>query len=197
MKVAIYTRISTSDSRQESANQTIALKAHCEKVGWTIVRHFSDTMSGTKANRPGFIEMMEAAKNPIRDFDCIAFWSLDRLSRQGALPVLMILNQLSEHGVKFFSLQEVWLNSLGEFSDAIVGLLATIGSFEARRISQRVKAGLDRVRSQGKHLGRPKAIVDRDRLVEMRQRGMSIREIAKAVEKSPMTVQRLLRTLAA
>jgi IS30 family transposase len=33
--------------------------------------------------------------------------------------------------------------------------------------------------------------------MEMRRNGMSIRDIAEAVEKSPMTIQRLLKSLAA
>jgi IS30 family transposase len=45
-------------------------------------------------------------------------------------------------------------------------------------------------------LGHPKAIVDRDKLVEMRWNGMAIRQIPDAVDKSPMTVQRPLKTRA-
>jgi DNA invertase Pin-like site-specific DNA recombinase len=82
---------------------------------------------------------------------------------------------------------------MGIFSEAVIGFLATIGRFEAERISCRVRAGLDRARSEGKCLGRPMAIVDRDRLVEMRQSGLPIRDIAVKVGRSPMTVQRLLK----
>jgi hypothetical protein len=60
-----------------------------------------------------------------------------------------------------------------------------------------VKAGLVRAVKDGTRLGRPKAILDRDKLMEMRRNGMSIRDIAEAVEKSPMTIQRLLKSLAA
>jgi IS30 family transposase len=43
-------------------------------------------------------------------------------------------------------------------------------------------------------LGRPKAIVDRGKLVAMRKKGMSLREIATTTGKSAMTIQRLLKT---
>jgi len=121
------------------------------------------------------------------------FWSLDRLSREGVLKTLLILNQLSTHGVKYRSLQEQWIDSLGAFSDAIIGILATVAKFEADRISARVRTGLARAKAQGKVLGRPKAIVDRARLAKMRAEGMSLREIAEKTGKSAMTIQRLLK----
>jgi DNA invertase Pin-like site-specific DNA recombinase len=95
--------------------------------------------------------------------------------------------------VKYRSLQEQWIDSLGAFSDAIVGILATVAKFEADRISNRVRSGLARARAEGKVLGRPRAVLDRNKLAAMRKKGMSLREIATATGKSAMTVQRLLK----
>jgi putative DNA-invertase from lambdoid prophage Rac len=105
------------------------------------------------------------------------------------------LNQLSGYGVKYRSLQEQWIDSLGAFSDAIVGILATVAEFEADRMSSRVRSGLARAKAQGKTLGRPRAIVDRGKLTKMRKQGMSLREIGAATGKSAMTVQRALKAL--
>ena len=41
-------------------------------------------------------------------------------------------------------------------------------------------------------LGRPRAILDRDKLAAMRKKGMSLREIATATGRSAMTIQRIL-----
>ncbi len=128
-----------------------------------------------------------------RKFDVLLFWSLDRLSREGVLKTLLILNQLSGYGVKYRSLQEQWIDSLGAFSDAIVGILATVAKFEADRMSSRVRSGLARAKAEGKVLGRPRVIVDRGKLAAMRKKGMSLREIASATGKSAMTIQRLLK----
>ena len=95
--------------------------------------------------------------------------------------------------MKYRSLQEQWIDSLGEFSNAIIGILATIAKFEANRMSSRVRSGLARARAEGKVLGRPRAIVDRSKLAATRQRGMSLREIATATGKSAMRIQRLLK----
>ena len=96
--------------------------------------------------------------------------------------------------MKYRSLQEHWIDSLGAFSDAIVGILATVAKFEADRMSSRVRSGLARAKAQGKMFGRPRAIIDKGTLERMRAEGLSLREIAAATGKSAMTVQRLLRS---
>lgn len=118
--------------------------------------------------------------------------SLDRLSREGVLKTLVILNKLSGYGVQYRSLQEKWLDSMGDFKDAIVGIIATIAKFESDRMSSRVRSGLARARAEGKVLGRPKAVLDRSKLEKMRAEGMSLREIGAATGRSAMTIQRIL-----
>jgi DNA invertase Pin-like site-specific DNA recombinase len=191
MRVAIYARTSTDDGRQELSNQTRELHEYANRMGWKVVGEYLDQVSGRKAERPKFQAAMKDARK--RKFDVLLFWSLDRLSREGVLKTLLILNQLTGYGVKYRSLQEQWIDSLGAFSDAIVGILATVAKFEADRMSSRVRSGLARAKAQGKTLGRPRAIVDRGKLAKMRAEGMSLREIAEATGRSAMTVQRLLK----
>lgn len=190
MKVAIYARTSTDDGRQELSNQTRELHAYAERMGWKVVGEYLDQVSGRKADRPQFQAAMKDARK--RKFDVLLFWSLDRLSREGVLKTLLILNQLTGYGVKYRSLQEQWIDSLGAFSDAIIGILATVAKFEADRMSSRVRSGLARAKAEGKVLGRPKAILDRSKLEKMRAEGMSLREIGAATGRSAMTIQRIL-----
>jgi DNA invertase Pin-like site-specific DNA recombinase len=60
-----------------------------------------------------------------------------------------------------------------------------------------VRAGLKRAKAQGKTLGRPRAAVRTERVIGLRDKGMSIRQIADATGVSAMTVQRLVKTHAA
>jgi DNA invertase Pin-like site-specific DNA recombinase len=191
MRVAIYARTSTDDGRQELTNQTGELHQYAKRMGWTVVAEYLDQVSGWKADRPQLKKALADGRK--RKFDVLLFWSLDRLSREGVLKTLLILNQLTGYGVKYRSLQEQWIDSLGAFSDAIIGILATVAKFEADRMSARVRTGLARAKSQGKLLGRPKAIVDKTKLATMRADGMSLREIAQKTGKSAMTVQRILK----
>ena len=162
-------------------------------MGWKVVAEFHDQVSGRKAERPQLQNALEAGRK--RQYDVLLFWSLDRLSRQGVLPTLLLLNQLSQYGVKYRSLQEQWIDSLGAFSDAIIGILATVAKFEAERISSRVRSGLERARSQGKILGRPRVVLDRRRMAKLREQGHSLRDIAAQTGCSTMSVQRALKAL--
>jgi DNA invertase Pin-like site-specific DNA recombinase len=191
VRVAIYARTSTDDGRQEMTNQTRELHEYAKRMDWTVVAEFHDQVSGRKADRPELKKALDAGRR--RKYDVLLFWSLDRLSRQGVLPTLLLLNQLTQYGVKYVSLQEQWINSLGAFSEAIIGVISAVAKFEADRMSSRVRTGLERAKAQGKTLGRPRAILNRDKLVSMRKKGMSLREIAEATGKSAMTIQRLLK----
>lgn len=191
LKVAIYARTSTDDGRQELTNQTRELHAYAERMGWTVVAEYLDQISGRKSDRPQLKQALVDGRK--RKYDVFLFWSLDRISREGVFKTLQLLNQLSDYGVKFRSHQEQWIDSLGPFRDAVIGILATVAQFEADRMSSRVRSGLARARAEGKVLGRPKAVLDRDRLAKMRKQGMSLREIGAVTGTSAMTVQRILK----
>jgi DNA invertase Pin-like site-specific DNA recombinase len=191
VKVAIYARTSTDDGRQELTNQTRELHAYAERMGWKVVGEYLDQISGRKSDRPQLKQALVDGRK--RKYDVFLFWSLDRISREGVFKTLQLLNQLSDYGVKFRSHQEQWIDSLGPFRDAVIGILATVAQFEADRMSSRVRSGLARAKAQGKTLGRPKAVLDRSKLAKMRAEGMSLREIADVTGRSAMTVQRILK----
>jgi DNA invertase Pin-like site-specific DNA recombinase len=126
----------------------------------------------------------------------VLFWSLDRFSREGVLETLQHLQKLTSHGVEWFSYREEYLRSIGIFRDAVLSILACIAKQERIRLSERVVAGMNRAKAQGKSLGRPKAVVRAKRVLELQERGMSLRQIAAETGVSAMTVQRILKNAA-
>jgi DNA invertase Pin-like site-specific DNA recombinase len=94
-----------------------------------------------------------------REFDVLVFWSLDRLTREGALATLRYLETLTSYGVGYRSFTETYLDSIEPFRDAIVAILGCIARQERQRISERVLAGLARAKREGRIGGRPKVIV--------------------------------------
>lgn len=175
-RVAIYVRVSTGD--QESGNQLIELREYCKRQHWQIVEEYIDEISGSSDHRPAFNNMKLAAHQS--HFDIILFWALDRFSREGVIQTLNHLQYLQSCGVDFVSYREPYLNSLGIFRDAIIGLLAALAKQEVVRRSERTKAGLARVKAQGKILGRPKIpplVIDEIHL--LRKQGYSMPKIAK------------------
>lgn len=188
--VAIYARVSTRD-RQETENQLRELRMYCRTQDWRIAGEYVDRESGGKADRPQFRQLFDDAHR--RKFDMVLFWALDRFSREGVLRTLTYLNDLESCGVEFKSYTERYLDSSGLFKEAILAILATLAKQERIRLSERVKAGLDRARSEGRRLGRPR--LPEATIAEIRQlhrEGISKREIARRVRYSDGSGRRRL-----
>lgn len=191
MKVAIYARVSTKDKSQEVDNQLVELRRFAGTQGWEIEAEYVDQETGRHAERKWFKWMFEdAAKHR---FDVVLFWSLDRLTREGALETLQHLNTLSSYGVGFRSFTESYLDSCGMFKDAVIAILGTIAKQESHRLSERVKAGLKRRKAQGLPIGRQKVILDCEWLLKLKCAGYSIRQIAEMVGAKKSTVERRLK----
>lgn len=192
IRAAIYARVSTTDGRQDTENQLGALRRFAETQGWVVVEEYVDHESGGRADRSAFRRLFADASQ--RPFDVVLFWALDRFTREGALETLQHLNQLNNYGVGFRSYSEPYLDSCGIFKDAVIAILGTIAKQERLRISERVRAGLNRVKVQGtrsgRPVGRPKAVFRRDEISELRDQGKSWRQIAREWQVGVTTVRR-------
>lgn len=190
--VALYLRVSSNDGRQDVNNQRRALRRFAKQQGWRIFCEYTDDVSAKNGDRPGFRHMWEDAAH--HRFDVLLFWSLDRLTREGVLPTLQYLRRLEDNGVRFKSYTEQYVDSLGVFGPAIIGILAAVAQQERIRISERTKAGLARVRAQGVRLGRPAKAFDIRRARDLRAQGLSLRTVAQRLHVSPALVLHRLRS---
>jgi len=86
MRVAIYSRVSTKDKRQEISNQVNRLRDSRLREGFAIVQGYADHDSGSKADRGEFQKMLRDAA--AKKFDLVLFWALDRFTREGTLATL-------------------------------------------------------------------------------------------------------------
>lgn len=191
MRTAIYGRVSTKDGRQEVENQLAQLREFAAAQHWEICQEYVDHESGSIHDRQQFKRLFDDASR--HKFDTVLFWSLDRLTREGTFETLQHLNRLSACGVGYRSYTEQYLDSTGIWKDAIIGILSTIAKQERIRISERTKAGLATARKNGKHLGRPKTIVNLSEVSALRASGLGWKRIAR---KLGMGVGTLLRAAA-
>ena len=191
-RVALYARVSTKDGRQDTENQLIALREYCAKQSWAVAGEYVDHETGGTSKRPHFQQMFADAR--ARKFDLVLFWSLDRLSREGVSATLNHLERLTAAGVNWRSFTEEYLDSTGLFRDAVIAILAVIAKQERVRRSERAVAAIAKLRRQGKteHLGRPRKILDRDKVRRLHAQGTPLRSIAAEVGVSAMTVQRIV-----
>jgi DNA invertase Pin-like site-specific DNA recombinase len=187
MKIAVYERCSTD--KQDTENQGLQLRDFATKQAWSVVHEYIDYESGSKSDREQFQRMLADASR--RKFDLVLFWSLDRLSREGALKTLQYLNQLEGYGVGFRSFTEQYLDSTGLFRDAVISILATIAKQERIRRAERTRAGLARVKASGRVLGRPRLKIQPADISRLKAQGLSLRAIGRQLGISDGSVRRL------
>ena len=189
MKCVIYSRVSTD--KQEADNQISQLQEYAKRQNWDIVEVITDICSGAKAaaERSGLNKVFKMAHQ--KKFDVVLFWSLDRFSREGSRKTLEYLTRLDDYKVKWHSFTEEYISSLGIFADAIISIMAALAKQERIRISERTKAGLERVRKSGKTLGRPQT-ADIVKVKQLREQGLSMSAIAAACNISKTRVHQIL-----
>src|ERR1019366_8593497 len=196
MRIALYARVSTTDTGQDTENQLLQLRQFAKQQGWTIYREYTDHKTGRTSDRAEFQEMFQDAYQ--KKFQLILFWALDRFSREGATDTLQHLRKLSNYGVQWKSFTEQYIDSAGMFGEVIISLLAVLAKQESVRRSERASAAYAKLKSQGRtdHLGRKRLILDRDKLRAMAAGGMSTRNIAAKLKVSHTSIHRILQTKA-
>src|SRR5712671_6172455 len=185
MRAAIYARVSTVD--QEPENQLQELRRYVEARGWTAVEYVDRGVSGAKDRRPALDQMLSDAKR--RKFDVVVCWRLDRLGRN-LKHLITLLEELQALGVAFVSLAE-GIDATTPAGKLQMHILGAIAEFERERIRERVLAGLQRARTQGRRLGRPEVVIPMERLA--RVAGLPVAVAAERLGVSRSTVKRWRR----
>ena len=190
--VAIYARVSTK--KQDEMNQLLELRKFIDtQDGWRLETEYIDKVSGSGKKRPQFERMMMDASQ--KKFDLLAFWRLDRLSREGIVRTISYLEALKGWGVGWRSYTQPFLDTGNEMVTGIVlSVLAAVAKQERITISERTKAGLQRARKAGKVLGRRRVVVDVGKARKMQSEGLGLRPVAKALRVSVNSLRAALAT---
>ena len=186
-RAVLYTRVSTVD--QNLQTQLLDLEQLAAQRGYEIVRTYEDRISGAKSRRPGLEELMRDARR--RRFDIVLVWASDRIARS-VRHFLEVLDEMNRLGIEFVSFREQ-IDTGGPLGRAIVVIIGAIAELERSLIVERVRSGMRRARLEGRHIGRNPLVLDNLAIQQDRQRGQSIRQIAKGHRVSTATVQRVLR----
>lgn len=158
MKVVAYVRVSTDS--QSLNNQIEQIQAYCKSQSFELGEIYRDTASGGSGTRNDFVRMLNDADQ--RKFDLLIVWSLDRMSREGISNCFAYFERLKKNGVAVKSLRDHWLDTRDEGAGQLMlAIFSWMAKAERQRIAERVKAGLDRAKREGKVLGRPKGSKDK------------------------------------
>lgn len=188
-RVGLYTRVSTA--RQDTTNQKMALIETADQAGWEIVHIFEDKgVSGAKGKdqRPAFNALLDAAMK--REIDIIACWSIDRLGRS-LQDLVNFLNDIQAAGVDLFILKQA-LDTTTPSGRMLFSMVGVFSEFERSIIRQRVRAGLDKAKANGKTLGRPQIEPEKEQAIkDCLGAGTGILKTAKTVGVGTSVVQRI------
>ncbi len=170
--------------------QMSAMRDYARKRGWTVAVEVKDVGSGATA-RALREKLIETARR--REIDSVLVWRLDRWGRS-LVDLVSTLQELTALDVGFVSLSEA-LDLTTPSGRALAGMLAVFAEFERDILRDRVKAGIDQARKDGKPHGRPKTAGKLvPQMKQLRKDGISKRAIAKQLGVSRTSVIRLLRS---
>jgi DNA invertase Pin-like site-specific DNA recombinase len=185
-RVGLYARVSTSNG-QDPEVQLLELRQFCQRRGFEIFEEFVDKgISGSRERRPSLDRLMIACRK--RLLDAVVVYRYDRFARS----LRQLVNALEEFnllGIDFMSLHEAIDTSTAN-GRLIFGIFGSIAEFERELIGDRVRSGLAAAKAKGRRIGRPRVVVDVQKIVGLRREGDSWAEITRKTGISKGTAQR-------
>ena len=156
MKAVIYARVSTNG--QDYQRQLAELRAYANRMGYEVVREFSEKISGAKKveERAALTDLLEYVGT--HNVGKVLIYECSRLSRR-AVDFLSVIDQLTEHGVSVY-IHQNGLDTLqpdgkpNPIAQLVLGILAQFNSMERGLIRSRMESGYNHYRANGGQVGR-------------------------------------------
>ena len=156
-RTALYARVSTSDRDQDPETQLVALRDFVASRGWETYREYVDRAPANDlGHRKEWRRLLDDAAR--RRFRTVLVFKLDRAFRS-VKHMYDTLEVWELVGVEFKSVREQFDTGTA-VGRLLLTMLGALAEFELELIRERVKAGMDRARRQGKRIGRPR-VMDR------------------------------------
>ena len=192
-RVALYARVSTKNNGQHPETQLIALREYAQHRGFHVAGEYVDIgISGAKDRRPELDRLMTDARR--RRFDVVLVARFDRFARS-TKHLVLALEEFSALGIDFVSLNES-IDTSTAMGRMVFTVIAAVAELERAIIHERIQAGVERARRQGKRFGRPGVVVDREKVARLKADGRSIKSIAKECGIARSTVRGILARVA-
>lgn len=204
-KVVILARVSTD--KQEYERQLVELRDYCGKMGWGVVREFSNKVSGAVSieDREEIMSLVEYVRaNEVKRVVCLEISRLGRNTLE-ALKVIKILNdnKVSLY-VKNYNLETLTADGkVNPVTSLICTILLEVASMERLTIKERMASGRDqyiaKCRRDGIKMGRPseyRKSIDEykaqyQKEISLLRKGISLRNIYLLTGTSVNTLRRL------
>ncbi len=133
IRAAIYMRVSTGTQAKRDLSipdQRRQLREYCAAKSWGIVEEYSDARTGRDGNRPGFQNMLDAARVANPPFDVILVHSFSRFFRD-QVELELRTRELAKYGIQLVSItQEVSNDATGDLVRSILAKFDEYNSLE-------------------------------------------------------------------
>ena len=146
-----YIRVSTSHQNLE--NQQMEIEKFCQLNGLKIDSWIEEKISGTK--RPENRKLGKILMNSAHSGDLIICTEISRFGRS-LIMIMNVLQHFLENGVKVWTIKDGYRLGNDIQSKVLAFAFGLSAEIERQLISERTKVGLNRVRREGKHIGRKK-----------------------------------------
>jgi putative DNA-invertase from lambdoid prophage Rac len=180
-----YARVSTTGQTTENQIQEI------EAAGFHVEprRIVSETISGSTAiaQRRGFSKLMDR----LEAGDVLIVTKLDRLGRD-AIDVSSTVKALAGMGVRVHCLALGGVDLTSSAGTMTMNVLNAVAQFERDLLIERTQSGLNRAKAEGKTLGRPATLSERQKQAVRDElaAGVSVSALARKLGTSRQTVMR-------
>ena len=190
-RCAIYCRVSTSTKDQTTENQLRELTDYCDRMGFEIVKVYEDEVSGakTREKRPAYNEMCQDAF--LKKFDTIIGWDVSRFGRS-MKEFVSFLSDMDDKDIGVIAVKN-GLDTGSSSGRMMMKLIGVLEEWNREMLIERTNAGLARTVANGTKLGRKSVLTPsiKNRILDLKDNGLSIRKIADEVGINRGAVQRL------
>lgn len=196
MSVAIYMRVSKGRG-QDTASQKPDLQRWADAQD-SPVKWYEDRMTGRVMDRPNWSKLMDGVRTG--KIKTIVVWRLDRLGRT-AKGLTALFEDLTTLKVNLVSLRD-GLDLSTPAGRLMANVLASVAAYETEVRAERIQAGLDAARADGKQLGRKKGegkgvrikvTKDQESLIHrLKKEGTAVSVIARSTGLSRPTIYSVL-----
>lgn len=194
--VAVYLRVSskTQDAKSQKPDLERWAAAQEEPIRW-----YSDKFTGKTMDRPGWNRLQAAMDAGV--ISTVVVWRLDRLGRT-AKGLTALFSELQERGIGLVSLRD-GLDLSTPAGRLMANVLASVAQYETEIRAERVLAGQEKARKEGKRWGggkpgrRVRVSEEKEAAIrQMKAEGKGIAEISRVVELSRPTIYSVLERVA-
>ncbi len=188
--IACYVRVSTKRQRTDSQRAEIERWIDGNGIALSTVTWFEDTETGKHLRRPAFEKLQKAVF--AGQVKTVITYKLDRLSRS-LRDGVNVLADWCERGVRVVSTTQ-GVDLSGPVGRMVAALLLGVAEIELEYRRERQAAGIRVAKKRGAYRGRSNGTTKAkpERALELSRKGLSVPEIASAMQVSERTVFRYL-----